>query len=162
MSFLFMEWIGIRKIKCNSPVDCCLPTARRRQHINFCPMGKNANESHYPPHSGGNSKGRPDRREGKKVSGGHFLGRGRIPAPLTAPRKGVEHAFPDTLLGVFFIFTRMPSFTATLKIHLIFLFFPYISLFSVALFDLNWYTYPGVIQTKRKKRKNKWKKRNST
>ena len=29
--------------KCNSPVDCCLPLARRRQHLNFCPTGKNAN-----------------------------------------------------------------------------------------------------------------------
>ena len=25
---------GTRKFKCNSPVDCCLPPARRRQHLN--------------------------------------------------------------------------------------------------------------------------------
>ena len=35
------------------------------------------------------SKGRSERSEGKKVSGGHFLVRGRIPAHLTAPRRGV-------------------------------------------------------------------------
>jgi hypothetical protein len=36
---------GPNPSKCNSPVGCCLPPARWRQHLNFCPKGKNANRS---------------------------------------------------------------------------------------------------------------------
>ena len=47
--FLFDD--GIRTMKCNTPVECCLFPARRGQHLNFSspPEKKNANESHYPP-----------------------------------------------------------------------------------------------------------------
>ncbi len=31
---------GSNPSKCNSPVGCCLPPARWRQHLNFCPKGQ--------------------------------------------------------------------------------------------------------------------------
>ena len=45
--FCFIQNPGrTRRFKCNSPVDCCLSPARRRQHLNFRPFpGENANES---------------------------------------------------------------------------------------------------------------------
>ncbi|MBO5867471.1 MAG: hypothetical protein J6Q54_01020 [Oscillospiraceae bacterium] len=45
--------------ECNSPVDCCLPPAGWRRHLNFLPSGKNANRVLYRPpkrkttHTGG-------------------------------------------------------------------------------------------------------------
>ena len=44
---LFVLWLEIRTIKCNSPVDCCWMPARWHRHITFLPF-KNGNES---PHS---------------------------------------------------------------------------------------------------------------
>ena len=52
---------GTRKSKCNSPVDCCLPTARRRQHLSVTsPFWRT-------------------KRALKKHAGGMFLARGRVP-----------------------------------------------------------------------------------
>ena len=45
---------GTRKFKCNSPVDCCLPPARRRQHLSVTsPFWRTAT----PKRKGGTRKG---------------------------------------------------------------------------------------------------------
>jgi len=45
---LFCEEVRIRTFQCNSPVDCCLPPARWRQHLYLLPPGANENESVLP------------------------------------------------------------------------------------------------------------------
>ena len=61
----FLLPYGNRKIKCNSPVDCCLPPARWRQHLCRRPFPDgDANDS------------RTGHR--KNLPGACFLGRGRF------------------------------------------------------------------------------------
>jgi hypothetical protein len=47
-AFLHVEGDGLEPIKCNMPGACCLPLAGWRQHLNFCPKGKNANRVRSP------------------------------------------------------------------------------------------------------------------
>ena len=90
---------GNRKIKCNSPVDCCWP-GRVRPLLTLCPR-HNGNESHYPPQKkrgypfgyplflccglGFEESGQP-KGLAKKCPVDTFLARGRIHEKPTALR----------------------------------------------------------------------------
>ena len=82
---------GTRTIKCNSPVDCCLPPARRRQHLNVTsPFWRTAT----PKRKGGTRKGV------KKTCQWHVFSPWESPFPF---RCGNQIALPPDVKGIDFL-----------------------------------------------------------
>ena len=97
-SFGILGRKGLEPSKCNSPVDCCRRRLDGGEPLS-APYGSRCKRVpsgiyNVPPLFGTpeqDSKGRPGRREGKKVSGGHFFSPWESPLIYGRIRYGCGH-----------------------------------------------------------------------